>query len=183
MSVYIASIARTIGMAAHGAVGQLRKYTYEPYHRHPDRVASILIKKGFDLRVAAAAYLHDVVEDTHMTYELIAEMLGNGGEEVAALVREVTKISTPSCGNRKERRNIDEEHYAKASYEGQSIKVADILDNTRDVVMMDPKFAQVYLRENLKLLGALDKAHSGLRAEAVAQCLRGLRELGVNDVE
>lgn len=166
-------------VTAHSAVKQVRKYTGEEYWVHPKAVGDILMAKGFPLIVISAAYLHDVVEDTEMTYEVIQQLLPGTGKQVSQLVREVTKVSIPSDGNRAVRRRLDAEHYARGSYEGQSIKVADILHNTKDIVLHDREFAEVYLPENLALLGMLDKAHAGLRAEAVAQCLRGLRELGV----
>lgn len=171
----------TICVTAHSAVGQLRKYTGEPYYYHPKAVGDILMGEGFPLTVIQAAYLHDVIEDTHMTYEGIIHLLPLTGREVAQLVREVTKVSVPSDGNRAIRKQMDAEHYARGSFYGQSIKVADVFHNTKDIVEQNSKFASVLLPEALKLLGMLDKAHAGLRAAAVAQCLRGLRELGVGN--
>ncbi|MDY0133319.1 MAG: bifunctional (p)ppGpp synthetase/guanosine-3',5'-bis(diphosphate) 3'-pyrophosphohydrolase [Desulforegulaceae bacterium] len=62
----------------------------EPYLSHPLAVAWILATMRFDVVSIAAALLHDVIEDTHATYEEVASIFGN---EVAHIVSGVTKIS------------------------------------------------------------------------------------------
>ncbi|MGM0417986.1 MAG: RelA/SpoT family protein [Thermodesulfobacteriota bacterium] len=62
----------------------------EPYLSHPLAVAWILANMRLDVVSIAAGLLHDVVEDTHATYEEIAEIFG---EETAHIVAGVTKIS------------------------------------------------------------------------------------------
>lgn len=58
-----------------------------PYITHPIQVANILRQVTVDPEMIAAAYLHDVVEDTDVTYlQLKAEF----GDRVADLVMEVT---------------------------------------------------------------------------------------------
>ena len=53
----------------------------------------------------AAAWLHDVVEDTPATFE---ELEREFGPEVTRLVRELTEVSrSPSDGNRAARKAID----------------------------------------------------------------------------
>lgn len=140
---------------AHAAVGQRRKYTDEPYIVHPARVASLVsqVRPCHD-EMIAAAYLHDVVEDTKATIETITEFFG---EWVARLVEEVTDVSVPSDGNRAARKAIDREHLANASADAQTIKLADLIDNTRDIVKHDPEFAKTYLREKEALLAVLTK--------------------------
>lgn len=60
-----------------------------PYITHPQSVAYILVKFGFDYETACAALLHDVVEDTSCTLEDIKENFGN---TIADIVDGVTKM-------------------------------------------------------------------------------------------
>ncbi len=67
-----------------------KRLSGEPYIIHPLEVALILASLKMDTTTIAAALLHDVVEDTGTTFELIKKQFG---EEVANLVDGVTKIS------------------------------------------------------------------------------------------
>lgn len=74
--------------------GQLRK-DGSPYIIHPLAVAETLAGLRLDSAAIASALLHDTVEDTSATLEEIKE---NFGEEVAALVDGVTKLTALSEG-------------------------------------------------------------------------------------
>ncbi|MDA9678109.1 RelA/SpoT family protein [Candidatus Pelagibacter sp.] len=62
----------------------------DPYSAHPIEVANILTDLKLDSATIATGLLHDTIEDTFATYDTIK---GEFGEEVAALVEGVTKIS------------------------------------------------------------------------------------------
>ena len=79
--------AYVFAMKAHG--GQVRK-SGDPYFTHPLAVAAILTELRADPASIATALLHDVVEDTEVTVEDMAE---NFGPEIARLVDGVTKLS------------------------------------------------------------------------------------------
>ena len=68
--------------------GQFRR-SGEPYIVHPCAVVEILCDLGMDAQTLAAAYLHDVVEDTSVTAEEIKRLFG---DEILLLVEGVTKI-------------------------------------------------------------------------------------------
>lgn len=141
--------------------GQYRKYTGEDYVCHPINVMRIVKTVDPVDVMLAAALLHDVVEDTSVTS---AEILRKFGGVVARLVDELTNIAIATDGNRAERVRINAEHLAKASPEAHTIKLADILDNTGSIVEHDPRFAVVYLKENLALLPMLNRGDSFLFA-------------------
>ncbi len=61
----------------------------EEYFIHPCAVAQILIELGLDSATVAAAFLHDVIEDTPVTEEDIRK---DFGEEILGLVLGVTKL-------------------------------------------------------------------------------------------
>ena len=129
--------------------GQQRKYTGEPYIVHPLAVASLVTFAGGSDEAVAAALLHDVVEDTDVTNAEIAEEFGM---DVAGLVAEVTDVSKPEDGNRAVRKAIDRDHLKRASPSGMTIKLADMIDNSRSIAEGDPKFAKVYMAECADLL-------------------------------
>lgn len=156
--------------AAHGAVGQVRKYTGEPYWYHPARVAELVATAGLGQNAIAAALLHDVVEDTEITIEQIKEEFGN---VVADYVYRLTDVSKPHDGNRATRKRIDREHVAKGCADVHSVKVADLIDNSISIIKHDPEFAKVYLQEKRLLLDVLVKANDGLLGIARELLQRG----------
>ncbi len=160
--------ARVFATAAHGAAAQLRKYTNEPYIVHPREVAGIVSLHGGSEAQIAAAWLHDVVEDTGVTIETIREEFGT---EVAELVGWLTDVSRPDHGNRAARKAVDRAHTAMASAEAQTIKLADLISNCTSIKEHDEAFAKVYFEEKRLLLEVLTKGNSVLYERARALVL------------
>src|ERR1044071_8551344 len=79
--------AYVYAMKAHGK--QFRA-SGDPYFAHPLEVAGILTDLKLDQNTIVTALLHDTIEDTLATYDDIKEKFG---EEIAALVDGVTKLS------------------------------------------------------------------------------------------
>ena len=156
--------AQVYAMAAHAAVGQKRKYTGEPYIVHPAEVAKIVAGvPGSTPDMVAAAWLHDVVEDTGCTYTDIHMAFG---ADIAALVGWLTDVSQPQDGNRAHRKAMDREHTARAPAEAQTIKLADLISNSRSIMAHDPEFARTYLEEKRMMLAVMTRGDAGLHAEA-----------------
>lgn len=149
---------------AHG--DQVRKYCGSPYITHPIAVSKIVETVDHTEEMLAAAVLHDVVEDTPVTIEEVAEEFG---ETVAELVSYLTDVSTLEDGNRAIRKQMDAEHNAKGPAEAQTIKVADMIHNSSDIAVQDPKFWELYKQEKLNTLSLLDKADAKLKARALSQ--------------
>ena len=144
--------ALTFATAAHAAVGQKRKYDGAPYIVHPQRVADIVRTYGGSDDQIAAAYLHDVVEDTQVDIDTIRDMFG---DTIAELVSDLTDVSCSYDGNRATRKSIDMEHTLCGSVDAQFVKLADILDNSQDIKENDPSFWKVYQKEMLALLDGM----------------------------
>ena len=54
-----------------------RKYTDQPYFNHLEAVVEVLRGAGVtDPSVVAAAYLHDTVEDTNATMQVVVQEFG-----------------------------------------------------------------------------------------------------------
>ena len=70
--------------------GQQQRMSGEPYIVHPVQVAYILADIGLDNSTICAALLHDVLEDTDITYENLKDEFG---KEIAEMVDGVTKLS------------------------------------------------------------------------------------------
>lgn len=82
------TIERAFEFARQAHRGQTRK-SGEPYIVHPIAVAQTLARMQMDAETLAAALMHDVIEDTPITYR---EMEAEFGTEVAQLVLGVTKL-------------------------------------------------------------------------------------------
>jgi hypothetical protein len=162
----LADRARLFATAAHGAVKQVRKYTGEAYITHPASVAAIVSSVPHTEEMLAAAWLHDVVEDTDVgLFQIEMEF----GPAVARLVYWLTDRSRPEDGNRATRKALDRSHSAAAPPEAQTIKLADIIDNTETIEEHDPDFARVFRHEKERLLAVMDKGDPTLMARARAQ--------------
>jgi GTP diphosphokinase / guanosine-3',5'-bis(diphosphate) 3'-diphosphatase len=81
-------LRRAYVVSAHEHKNQLRS-SGEPYLVHPLNVAMILAEMKLDEASIAAGLLHDVLEDSSMTKERLADLFG---PDVAHLVDGVTKI-------------------------------------------------------------------------------------------
>ena len=166
--------ARVFATAAHGATGQKRKYTGEPYIHHPLSVASLVFMATGDVVTTAAALLHDVVEDTRITLPGIRSEFG---DDIAGLVGSLTDVSRPDDRNRAARKAIDRAHIAQADPRAKSIKLADLIDNTSTIVAYDREFAKVYLAEKALLLKVLEDGNRTLLAMAKKTLKNGLEAL------
>jgi (p)ppGpp synthase/HD superfamily hydrolase len=86
-------LARVIARVAHGAIGQKRADHVTPYFTHPVRVAELTriwcAGLPYADQAVAAAYLHDVLEDTKLARDdLIQAGISN---DVVGIVERLTK--------------------------------------------------------------------------------------------
>lgn len=157
--------ARVFATAAHAAVKQVRKYTFEPYIVHPAEVAAIVATRPHDPEMLAAAWLHDVVEDTGVTNEDVTREFGN---KVGEYVGWLTKISRPEYGNRAFRMQMDRSFISDAPAEVKTVKLADLISNCTSIVMHDANFAKTYLEEKRLMLEILKEGDSVLWERAAS---------------
>lgn len=143
--------------------GQTRKYTNQPYIIHPYSVAYIVQKVTKDPEMISAALLHDTVEDTYITLDYLSTVFST---RVVNLVENLTDISIPEDGNRKIRKKIDLRHTSIGHPDAKTIKLADLIDNSRSITNYDPNFAKIYMREKEKLLEVLTEGHPVLYDQA-----------------
>jgi guanosine-3',5'-bis(diphosphate) 3'-pyrophosphohydrolase len=61
---------------------------------------------------------------------------------------------------------MDRAHTAEAPAEAQTIKLADLISNSKSIMEHDPAFAKTYLEEKRMLLAVMTRGDAGLHAEA-----------------
>jgi (p)ppGpp synthase/HD superfamily hydrolase len=141
--------------------GQQRKYNRAPYITHPARVAFEASKlDGATEEMVAAAWLHDVVEDTTIPIETIKAEFG---DNVATLVKWLTNDPKVPGENRAARKKKAAVRLAAAPREAKKIKMLDRMDNLGEMdLVQDPGFAKVYLQESWDLFYAVANADGTL---------------------
>lgn len=134
---------RTYAIVAHGN----QTYGKHPYVVHLDEVVTLV---SYDSLAMKVAYLHDVLEDTKITYEEIEE---NFGHDVAVSVQCITDPSGPNRKERKKKlhkklRALD--HTQNKSYRAALlVKVADRLANVRACIRnKNDKLLKTYCQEH-----------------------------------
>ena len=78
-------LEQAMRFAAQSHAGQLRKSSETPYFEHVAAVALILDRAGFPEDVVIAGLLHDVVEDTAVTFEQVASLFGDASQNSSAI--------------------------------------------------------------------------------------------------
>lgn len=152
--------ADAFAMRAHGSIDHRRKYIGTPYIEHPRAVARMVGAVGLGGMAVIVALLHDVVEDTPFTVEDIRREFG---DEVADRVSILTDEAPTPGRNRAARKAATVARLAGADRIVQSVKLADLIDNTATIVEHDPKFARVYLAEKIALLDVLVRGDRSLQ--------------------
>lgn len=112
--------------------GQKRK-SGEPYFNHCVAVATILADWGMDKNIVISGLLHDTIEDTNVTKEIIQNRYG---DDVLLLVESVTKLSDIKFNSRihKKAENFMKMFISFANdIRAIIIKLADRLHNLRTI--------------------------------------------------
>ena len=169
---------------AHG--DQMRKYANDRYIVHPERVMRICQEYSDQLPIAAAALLHDVLEDTAVSAQEIEDFLSlrmsrEDAKKTVKLVQELTDVyikeAYPSL-NRDTRKQKELERFQKTSADAQTIKYADIIDNCKEIVRHDSSFAPKYLKECLSILKMARWGNKELHKLAMETLLEEQKKIG-----
>ncbi len=122
-------VKKAARFAAKAHEGMVRKGSRFPYIVHPMEVAVIVSMITDDPEVIAAAYLHDVIEDTGVRYEELEELFG---KRVADLVQAESEDKSKSW---KERKSATIEHLKCGTREQKLLAFGDKLSNLRSTAM------------------------------------------------
>jgi len=130
--------------------GQIRQ-SGDPYVSHPIAVARVLTPLHIDAQAIIAALLHDVVEDTDVTSEQVAEKFG---KPVAELVEGLSKLDRIQFETRED---AQAENFRKMLLAMARdvrvilIKLADRLHNMRTLESMAPDKRERIARETMEI--------------------------------
>lgn len=136
----------------------------DEYITHPYQVAKILLEMGMSSQMVAAAFLHDVVEDTEITIKEIEQEFGS---EVAKLVEGVTNLGKVdfSAYSKEELQaafsNLKNENMRQLFLSMAEdvrvviIKLADRLHNMKTIKALAKKDQERIARETLNIFAPL----------------------------
>jgi len=173
---------------------QVRKYTNQPYRFHLLEVALMVKAHGGSREQVLAAIFHDILEDTYLTKTNLATILYGiwqkfiGTDQmfniqvVLKYVVDLTDVCThenmPSV-NRKMRKQLEAFRLGQTKPEVQTIKYADLINNTESIVERDEDFARTYLQEKIWLLKEINRGNAFLYRNALITLFQGMNKLGL----
>ena len=147
----ISLIEKAYEVASKAHKEQKRK-SGEPYIIHPLCVSIILADLELDKETIAAGMLHDVVEDTILTYDEIKEMFGQDVAELVDGVTKLTKISWSADKLDMQAENLRKMFLAMAKdIRVILIKLADRLHNMRTLQYMTPEKQKEKAKETMEI--------------------------------
>ena len=125
----------------------------EPYVTHPVAVAQILADLGIGPKTLAAALLHDTVEDTEYSLDLLRR---DFGDEIAMLVDGVTKLDKLKYGDSAQAETVRKMVVAMSKdIRVLVIKLADRLHNARTWGFVPAETATRKAQETLEIYAPL----------------------------
>jgi hypothetical protein len=154
--------ARIFAIGSHQRINTLRNPALQSCDLHLKSVAQIVSSVSQDEEIIAAAWLHDVVEDTGATFGDVERRFG---ARVAKLVDELTVVGYPASGKRAARFALEKEHFATASAAAKTIKLADLIDTCRDLYKSEPASPIRYAAEARELADVLEGGEPRLLAQ------------------
>jgi len=157
----IRQVRRAYFYAEQAHDGQRRK-SGEPYVTHPLAVAGVLSEMHMDHQSLMAAMLHDVIEDTEISYEGIESQFG---KPVADIVDGVSKLTHLEFETKAEAQAENFQKMVLAMAEDIRVilvKLADRLHNMRTLGAMPPDKQRRIARETLDIYSPI-AARLGMR--------------------
>ncbi len=153
----VAKVYDALRVAYRAHRGQMRK-SGEPFIIHPVQVSSLLAGLKMDAETVMAGLLHDTVEDTDLSFELVEEMFG---PVVRSIVEGETKVSKlPKLAFAEyadeQAENLRQMFVAMTDdYRIIIVKLADRLHNMRTLRHMKPEKQIKISRETLDIFAPL----------------------------
>lgn len=154
----VAKIYDALRVAYRAHRGQMRK-SGEPFIIHPVEVAMLLAGLKMDGPTVKAGLLHDTVEDTELTFELVEDMFGKVVRSIVegeTKVSKLPKIALSESYADEQAENLRQMFVAMTEdYRIIIVKLADRLHNMRTLRYMKPEKQIKISRETLDIFAPL----------------------------
>jgi len=144
---------KALQLAVRAHDGQYRRGVRVPYITHPIAVSAMATQNMKSNRVAALCFVHDVLEDTEVTYaDLCAELDVQLADDVVWL----TNYKVDQFKNRAARKAADAKRLAKAPWHVQTVKCWDMYHNLSDMRIEGSDFLSRYTDDCAMILSHLE---------------------------
>ncbi|MBR4953022.1 MAG: bifunctional (p)ppGpp synthetase/guanosine-3',5'-bis(diphosphate) 3'-pyrophosphohydrolase, partial [Oscillospiraceae bacterium] len=150
LSMDMGRVRAAFDLAVSAHEGQRRR-DGSPYVTHTICAAEIIVETGLDEDSVVAALLHDVIEDTAVSYEEIAKQFGYS---VADIVEGVTKLTRVNFTNREDEQMENMRKMLMAMSKDIRvilIKIADRLHNMRTMDYQTPEKQRLKSLETMQI--------------------------------
>ena len=129
--------AKYLAISLHG----MQTYDKYPYYYHLEQVVDVLDEFGFtEDKFRISGVLHDVMEDTAISYNDIKNQFG---EEIAEIVYAVTD----ELGRDRKERKAKTYPKIMANTDAIIVKLADRIANVRNSMKYKPEMGKMYTKE------------------------------------
>jgi (p)ppGpp synthase/HD superfamily hydrolase len=167
--------AKFVATVAHA--DQFRKWSNPeplPYIVHPLSVMRsvmghnkwfMCVHAGYDMQIAAV--LHDTLEDTFITEDILSELFNI---YVVEFVVGLTNVSKQTDKPRAERKQMDRDRISQCSDQIKLIKLYDRLDNLHDLYDAPTKFARLFIEESRQLIDVIGYVEPKLTEKLLVLC-------------
>lgn len=173
----IHAVHRTAAIAAQAHDGQYRKDGTTPYITHPARVAGMVAAFGGGYREIAAAWLHDLVEDTRHGETTVAYGLSSlklPGDDAILIYQMITALTKDRTLSDDDQLLDSLDRILQAPPGATLIKICDRIDNVLDMKDLDGDLGH-YVRGSVvvltRLFGRAVEHGYGNAHEALRLCL------------
>lgn len=162
----IVEVKKAIFYAKKYHAGQIRQ-SGEPYYSHPLEVAYMISDYLFRTDIIVTSILHDILEDTNLTYEMIENQFGS---RVASQVEDLTRVKV---GRKVTSAELVESLWIQKKYDVLLVKQFDRLHNIQTIAAKSPEKIQKIIKETMSAFTVL-AAYLGMRdvEEEIISCCR-----------
>ena len=151
--------------SGHDSIGQVRKYSGEPYWIHTEAVRDLAMNNCEDrssnylYKIGIVSGVHDTLEDINIYPYNLKGIVERYGVEIGTHVVELTDVYTsekyPEL-NRATRKKLEANRLGGISRLSKIVKLADLINNCSDIAEHDKGFAIKYIKEKEYIMSFME---------------------------